>query len=294
MTVTVCRTIADFRAAGDRVRRVGGNLGLVPTMGALHAGHLALVAEARRRATVAAVTIFVNPTQFGPQEDYARYPRDLEADLARCADSGAEIVFAPAVEEMYPAGEVTRVSVPELSAHLCGASRPGHLEGVSTIVAKLFAVAGPCVAVFGRKDYQQLKVVERMVRDLLLPVEIVGYPTVREADGLALSSRNAYLAPDDRRRALAIPRALAGAVRRFDGGERRVGRLRLPVREQLEQAGHRVDYVAIADADRITPWGDDVQLEGRALLAVASFVGAARLIDNVVFTEDSVPVAEAP
>src|SRR5450432_3218578 len=195
-------------------------------MGALHAGHLSLVREARARADVVAVTIFVNPTQFGPSEDFARYPRRLDRDLELCREAGVSHVFAPEASEMYPAGERTRVHVSELTASLCGPHRPGHFDGVTTIVSKLFAVAGACVAVFGRKDYQQLKVIERMTRDLLLPVEIVGLKTLRDTDGLALSSRNAYLTLEERARALAIPRALSAAVSAFASGERRVGRLR--------------------------------------------------------------------
>ena len=284
MTLQVSRTVAEFRAACDRARSKG-SLGLVPTMGALHRGHVALIEEARRRAPSVAVTIFVNPTQFGPKEDLARYPRDLEGDLTKCRGAGAELVFAPDALEMYPEGERTRVRVSELTEHLCGASRPGHFEGVATIVTKLFAATGPCIAVFGRKDYQQLKVIERMTRDLLLPVEIVAYPTVRESDGLALSSRNAYLSDAERRRALAIPRALGAAAARFDAGEREVLALRLSVEQALCAAGLRVDYASVADAERLVPIADQARVGDRALLAVAAFAGATRLIDNVVLGE---------
>ena len=213
MTLELHRSVEEFRLACERVRQGGATLALVPTMGALHEGHLALMREAARQADVVAVTIFVNPTQFGPSEDLASYPRDLEGDLERCRSVGVSLVFAPADSDMYPGGDATRVRVSRLTDHLCGRSRPGHFEGVTTIVAKLFAVAGPCTAVFGRKDYQQLKVIERMTRDLMLPVRIVPHPTVREPDGLALSSRNAYLGADERARARAIPRALSRAVR---------------------------------------------------------------------------------
>src|SRR5262245_49636284 len=262
----VLRTVDEFRKAADRLRAGGGSLGLVPTMGALHEGHRALMREARRRAASTAVTIFVNPTQFGPKEDLARYPRDLQGDLAQCADEGVAVVFAPDVAEMYPPGERTRVRLSGLTEHLCGASRPGHFEGVATVVAKLFAAAGPCVAVFGRKDYQQLQVIRRMTRDLLLPVEVVGYPTVRESDGLALSSRNAFLDADERTRALSIPRALGQAIERHRSGERRVGALREPVQMALESARLRVDYVSIADADELTPEDDATLIGDRALL----------------------------
>ncbi len=260
-------------------------------MGALHAGHVALVHDARRRADDVAVTIFVNPTQFGPNEDFGKYPRPVDADLEKCEAAGARLVFLPEVGEMYPEGERTRVRVDALTDHLCGESRPGHFEGVATVVAKLFALAGPCTAVFGRKDYQQLKVIQRMARDLLMPVEVVGHPTVREADGLALSSRNVYLSPDDRQRALVLSRSLAGAVRRFEGGERSAGALRQPVQAAITELGLRPDYVTLADSETLSPIADEAIVADRALLALAVRVGGARLIDNVVFGEDGAPGA---
>jgi pantoate--beta-alanine ligase len=247
--------------------------------------------EARKYATHVATTIFVNPTQFGPNEDFARYPRTLERDLELCATEGVALVFAPPTTEMYPAGERTRVRVEGLTEALCGPKRPGHFEGVATIVTKLFNAAGPCTAVFGRKDYQQLKVIERMTRDLLLPIQIVGFPTVREASGLALSSRNAYLSDTERQLALSIPRALSQAVRAFEAGERVVGRLRKPVEDALKAANFRIDYVSIAEADALTPYDDVDVLPGRAVLALAAFCGKTRLIDNVVFGEDPAPIA---
>ena len=293
MTLELCRTAQEFRAACDRVRGSGNSLGLVPTMGALHAGHTLLIEAAKKHASRVAVTIFVNPTQFGPNEDFERYPRDLERDLEKCRSSGASIVFSPSVREMYPEGERTRVRVSELGEALCGASRPGHFEGVATIVCKLFAVAGPCSAVFGRKDYQQLKIITRMTRDLMLPITIVDHPTVREPDGLALSSRNAYLSADDRRRALSIPRALSGAVESFSQGARNVKSLREPVARELERAGLKVDYVTLADPERLAPFDDSAELEGHALLALAAVAGSTRLIDNVVLGEDPAPLAAA-
>jgi len=287
----VLRTVHELRSAAERVRARGGSLGLVPTMGALHEGHSALMREARKRTTTTAVTIFVNPTQFGPKEDLARYPRDLAGDIDKCAAEGVSIVFSPDVAEMYPPGEHTRVRVSGLTDYLCGASRPGHFEGVATVVTKLFAAAGPSVAVFGRKDYQQLQVIRRMTRDLLLPVDIVGFPTVRESDGLALSSRNAFLSAEDRARALGIPLSLSRALERFRTGERRVRDLREPVRAALEEAGLRIDYVTIADADELTPFDETATVENRALLAVAAFAGNTRLIDNVVFGEDAPPLS---
>jgi pantoate--beta-alanine ligase len=290
VSLTLVRTAEEFRKACDSVRRDSLRLGLVPTMGALHEGHRALMREAGRRADRVAVTIFVNPTQFGPKEDLSRYPRDLEGDLEKCRAEGVSLVFAPEVTEMYPPGDVTRVRVAELTDGLCGASRPGHFEGVATVVTKLFAITGPSVAVFGRKDYQQFKVIEQLARDLMLPVQVVGFPTIREPDGLALSSRNVYLSPEQRQAALSIPRALSQAVRTFSGGERRAGLLRALVEERLVEAGLRVDYVALADADRLAPYVGDAGVAERTLLALAAFCGSTRLIDNVVLGEDPPPV----
>jgi pantoate--beta-alanine ligase len=282
-------TTAEFRAACDAVRASGARLGFVPTMGALHAGHLHLVRVARRHTERVAVSIFVNPTQFGPNEDFSRYPRDLGRDVELLASAGADLVLAPSPAEMYPAGEQTRVRVASLTDHLCGPFRPGHFEGVATVVTKLFAIAGPCTAVFGRKDYQQLKVIERLVGDLLLPVQVVGEPTVRDADGLALSSRNAYLSAEERRRALAIPRALATAAAAFHGGERLAGSLIEPVREALREAGLRPDYAEIADPEALFPLDPTAVVEDRALIALAAFCGTTRLIDNLVLGEDAAP-----
>lgn len=291
MTLTLHRTVAEFRAAAEAVRSAGKRLGLVPTMGALHAGHLSLVTEARQRAAEVALTIFVNPTQFGPNEDLARYPRNLEQDLELCRAAGVSHVFAPEASEMYPKGERTRVQVSGLTAALCGPHRPNHFDGVTTIVNKLFAVAGECVAVFGRKDYQQLKVIERMTRDLLLPVEIVGFPTLRDTDGLALSSRNAYLTPEERARAGSIPRALSATVKTFSAGERRVSELRRAAQSELAAGGLRLDYATFAGPDDLVPLAEDALAGDRLLFAVAGFMGKTRLIDNVVLGEDPAPIA---
>jgi pantoate--beta-alanine ligase len=280
-------TVAEFRAVCDALRAEDGRLAFVPTMGALHRGHLALVAEARRRAANVAVSIFVNPTQFGPNEDLAKYPRPLERDLELCREAGVRLVFTPTPSEMYPEGERTRVQVSGLTDALCGPFRPGHFEGVATVVTKLFAATGPAVAVFGRKDYQQLQVVRRLATDLLLPIEVVGLPTVRDPDGLALSSRNAYLSPEERQRALALPRGLARALALHAAGERSVEALRRCVLELVLPEATRIDYVTVADADVLRPLSDSEQAGERALLAVALFVGTTRLIDNVVFSEDT-------
>jgi pantoate--beta-alanine ligase len=282
-----------FRRACDDARARGQRVGLVPTMGALHAGHAALVEEARRRAPFVAVSIFVNPTQFGPNEDYARYPRTLEADAETCERAGASAVFAPEVSALYPPGDETRVRVGATAAPLCGAHRPGHFEGVTTIVVKLFSLAGPCVAVFGRKDYQQLRVIARMTADLFLPVELVGLRTVREPDGLALSSRNAYLSPDQRAAALAIPRGLSAATALFARGERDAGVLAAAARESVARIATSIDYVDVADPDNLRVFAPGERTGERALLALAIRLGGARLIDNVVLGEDPAPIPEA-
>ncbi len=279
-----------FRRACDEARARGLRVGLVPTMGALHAGHAALIAEARRHASFVVVSIFVNPTQFGPGEDLARYPRTLDADSATCERAGAAAVFAPAADAMYPPGDETRVRVGATAAPLCGAHRPVHFEGVATVVTKLFALTGPCVAVFGRKDYQQLRVITRLTTDLFLPVEIVGLRTVREPDGLALSSRNAYLSPEQRAAALAIPRGLEAAAAAFARGERDAAALGALARESVARVATSIDYVDVADPESLRVFPPGERTGERALLALAIRLGPARLIDNVVLGEDPAPI----
>jgi pantoate--beta-alanine ligase len=282
---------AEVRALCNAARARGDRVGLVATMGSLHAGHLALVGEARRRAPFVVVSIFVNPTQFGPHEDYPRYPRDLDGDvrkLAQMGGGGADMIFAPEPRAMYPEGDETRVTVGSLAEPLEGEHRPGHFAGVATIVAKLFAVVGPGVAMFGRKDYQQLLVVRRMARDLLLPVEVVGYPIVRERDGLAMSSRNAFLSPDERARSLSIVRGLDAAARLFAAGERSPRELERVARESVAAAATSIDYVEARDADTLSPVPDPIG--PRAVLAVACRIGSTRLIDNIVLGEDTPPL----
>lgn len=286
----VHRTAPNFRGACDALRAAGERVGLVLTMGALHEGHLRLVDHVRALGAVPVVTVFVNPAQFAPNEDFARYPRPLERDLELCRSRNVAAAFVPSVEEMYPPGERTRIHVAALTDVLCGPKRPGHFDGVVTVVAKFFAIAGPCLAAFGRKDYQQLQVIRRMTTDLRLPVEITGMETVREADGLALSSRNAYLGPEERRVAPTIARALGGAVARFAAGERQAAAIRAPVLEALERAGFRVDYVELTTAEALEPVPDTARVPERALLAVAAFLGTTRLIDNVVLGEEPSPV----
>jgi pantoate--beta-alanine ligase len=289
MSSVIVRDPEALRETCDAARARGGTVGFVPTMGALHDGHLALVRAARARASFVVCSIFVNPTQFGPNEDLARYPRDLEGDVEKLA--GVDAVFAPDAHAMYVEGERTRVRVDELTASLCGPHRPGHFEGVATIVAKLFALVGPCKAIFGKKDFQQLAVIRRMARDLFFPVEVVGYPIVREPEGLAMSSRNAYLSADERRRALGLSRGLDAAARAFGAGERRAGALRALAAAEVEAVATSTDYVTIADPDTIAPLADDTTCPDRALLAIACRIGTTRLIDNVVLGEDPPPLS---
>jgi pantoate--beta-alanine ligase len=282
----IVRTRDTLRQALGGARAQGFTVGFVPTMGALHRGHLRLVEEARRRCHYTVVSIFVNPTQFGPGEDLARYPRDLDGDVAKCGGAGVDLVFAPEVIEIYPPGDATRVRVGGLGDNLCGPFRPGHFEGVATVVAKLFALVSPCTAIFGRKDYQQLQIVERMANDLAFAVTVVGMPTERDSDGLALSSRNAYLSPDERSQARSIPRALSGAWSAFQGGERRAGVLRHLVLNHVDKVATSIDYVSLADPTNLELIGDDATLPARALLALALRIGKTRLIDNVVLGDD--------
>jgi pantoate--beta-alanine ligase len=287
LPLRVVRSVSELRTACDEARGKGKRVGLVPTMGALHAGHLALVGEARRKASLVVASIFVNPTQFAPGEDFTRYPRDLEGDARKLGAAGVELLFAPALEEMYPPGDDTRVHMGAIAGMLEGVHRPGHFDGVATVVAKLFAAVGACRAVFGRKDYQQLLVVRRMASDLLAPVEIVGHPIVREPDGLALSSRNAYLSAEERGRALAIVRGLDAAARRFAAGERNARVLERVARAPIEAVATSVDYVEARDADTLAPMAG---VESRAVLVVACRVGTTRLIDNLVLGEDAPPL----
>ena len=286
----IWRSADAFRHACDEARRRGERVALVPTMGALHSGHQALVAEARKNASFVAVSVFVNPTQFGPNEDFARYPRDLDSDVQKSLDAGARGVFAPPPNEMYPPGDETRVRVGALANELCGPHRPGHFEGVATVVAKLLILTGPSTAYFGRKDYQQLKVIERIVKDLFIPVEVVGVPTIRETDGLAMSSRNAYLSADSRAAATAIPRGLTDAARAFAAGERRIGELVRLVRARVEPFANSIDYVDAADPETLRVFGPDQTAPERTLVALAIRTNGARLIDNMVLGEDPAPI----
>jgi len=275
-------TISDARSTSREVRLGGKRLGFVPTMGALHAGHLSLVRAAKAGCDAVAVSIFVNPTQFGPNEDFAKYPRPFESDCAALDKEGVDIIFAPSVEEMYPKGETTWVTVEGLSEKLDGASRPGHFRGVTTIVSKLFHLIEPDIAFFGQKDAAQLAVIRRMVRDQNFPVEIVSCPIVREPDGLAMSSRNAYLSAEDRRRALVLNHSLREVEKEFRGGQIAAPRLRSAGRAVIAQEPQvRLDYFEIVDPDTLDPVD---RISQPTLVAVAAYVGSTRLIDNTALT----------
>jgi len=281
----ICHTIDEMRAARHAARREGKTVGRVPTMGALHEGHLSLVRMARAQCDLVVVSIFINPLQFGPHEDLAKYPRNFDRDRDLLEREGVEVIFAPTVEEMYPAGAITYVTVEALSDRLCGRSRPGHFRGVTTVVSKLFHIVEPDRAFFGQKDAAQSVIIRRMVRDLDIPVQVVIGPIVREPDGLAMSSRNAYLDASQRLSALVLHRSLLAVQERFDRGERKVQAL-IEAGKQVfsEDPSVRLDYLEIVDPETLDPVDD---LSQRALVAVAAFVGKARLIDNVVLSESA-------
>ncbi len=270
------RQIDDLRKALDAFRSEGARLAFVPTMGALHDGHMALVDAAKRAGSRVIVSIFVNPIQFGPNEDLAKYPRREQADSRLLASAGVDLLWMPTPEIMYPEGFATSIRVSGVSEPLDGAHRPGHFDGVATVVSKLFHQVQPHVALFGEKDWQQLQVIRRMVADLDMPIEIQGVPTQREDDGLALSSRNAYLMPEDRTRAVALPRALGAAAKTIgEGGDREAALAQ--AQESLAAAGFEVDYVALVDAESLA-----APIEGQPMrLLAAARIGGTRLIDNI-------------
>jgi len=274
--VQTVRQIDDLRQALDAFRSEGARLAFVPTMGALHDGHMALVEAAKRAGDRVIVSIFVNPIQFGPNEDLAKYPRRDQADSRLLANAGVDLLWMPTPEIMYPEGFATSVRVAGVSEPLDGAHRPGHFDGVATVVSKLFHQVQPDVALFGEKDWQQLQVIRRMVADLDMPIDIQGVPTQREDDGLALSSRNAYLMPEDRTRAVALPRALGAAAKTIgEGGDRDAALAQ--AQESLTAAGFEVDYVALVDAESLA-----APVEGRPMrLLAAARIGGTRLIDNI-------------
>jgi pantoate--beta-alanine ligase len=275
----VTRNIAAARAALAAARHGGRRITLVPTMGALHIAHVSLIDAAKRDGGYLVVSIFVNPTQFGPNEDFERYPRDEAADLATCEKAGVDLVFAPSVEEMYPPQSVTTVHVARLTETLCGPHRPGHFDGVATVVAKLFNIVQPDAAYFGQKDAQQLAVIRQMVRELNLPIEIVACPTVREPDGLAVSSRNAYLNESQRVQARCLYRALREAKALIEGGQADAAAVVKAMRRIVEDAAPaRVDYISVVDPTSMQPVE---RVEQPVLVALAVRIGPTRLIDNL-------------
>ncbi|SHE81643.1 pantoate--beta-alanine ligase [Desulfofundulus australicus DSM 11792] len=276
----VCRTIKEIRDFVHQARSRGLSVGFVPTMGYFHEGHLTLMRRAKEACDVVVVSIFVNPLQFGPREDYDRYPRDLDRDVSLAREVGVDAIFHPSVEEMYPPGFATHVDVEGLTGCLCGLSRPGHFRGVATVVTKLFNIVRPDRAFFGQKDAQQALVIRRMVEDLNMDLEIVTVPTVREDDGLAMSSRNVYLSPEERRAATVLPRSLEAARRAYEAGERDADRLVELVRSMIAaEPRAEIDYVDLRSVPDLQPVS---RLEGPALLALAVRFGCTRLIDNVV------------
>lgn len=278
------KTVLDLRAAIARARSEGKRIALTPTMGNLHSGHAALVTRASQRADFVVATIFVNPLQFGPNEDLASYPRTLDADKEKLLEAGCNLLFTPSVEEMYPHGmaDQTLVSVPHLSEGLCGASRPGHFDGVATVVSKLFNMVQPDLAVFGEKDFQQLAVIRALVRDLNMPIQIIGEPTVRAADGLALSSRNGYLSTEERAKAPALYRVLSTVADGIRCNEA-INSLIDIGKRTLEAEGFRIDYLEVREATSLRPaTGQDRDL----VILVAAFLGKTRLIDNLHLTKE--------
>ena len=275
----VLKEIQPCRDAVRAAQKKGDLVGLVPTMGALHEGHLSLIRTAKRECNYVAVTIFVNPTQFRPGEDFEAYPRRSEEDLAACRSCGVDLVFAPDVATMYPGGELTAVHVPGVTDGLCGANRPGHFDGVATVVTKLFHIVPADRAFFGEKDYQQTVMIRQLVRDLNIPIQIVACPIVREPDGLAMSTRNVYLSEAQRAHAASLYQALSAARKRVDAGERDVAAITAAIREEIPAAGPaEIDYVEIVDATTLEVLSE-VDRPARICLAVR--IGACRLIDNV-------------
>ena len=274
----VVERIAELRDRCETARRAGETVGLVPTMGFFHEGHRSLMRAARANHDFVVTTIFVNPLQFGENEDLAAYPRDLVADTVAAEAEGVDVLFVPSVPEMYPEPTVTTVHVSGLTEGLCGAARPTHFDGVTTVVAKLFSIVGPSTAYFGRKDFQQLAVVQRMAADLDLPVEVVGCPLVREPDGVAMSSRNAYLSHDERGRATGIFASLRAAAAAVEAGERDPGRVRAIVEDEAARHGLELEYAEVRRTSDLAPLAT---IDGEVVVAVASAVGRARLIDNV-------------
>jgi len=281
----IIETIKGMQKRSEEVRSAGYSVALVPTMGFFHDGHIELMRVGKENSDKLIVSIFINPTQFGPAEDYEQYPRDIEGDLKKARNIGVDVVFVPTAKEMYPDDFQTEVQVKNLPRHLCGLSRPGHFDGVTTVVAKLFNITKPHLAVFGQKDFQQLTVITRMVMDLNMDIRILGVPTVREPDGLAMSSRNNYLSPEERKFALCLKRSLDMANKMFHEGEKRAGVIIKAVGSFiLSQSFTKIDYVTICDTVTL----EDIKILGEeSLLALAVYVGHTRLIDNCILRKAS-------
>ena len=276
----IIKKIKLMQEVSDKWRREGNIISCVPTMGFLHQGHVELLSVGREKGDRLIMTIFVNPTQFGPHEDYERYPQDTEGDLDKARSAGVDAVFMPTVEEMYPDGFQSTITVDNITQYLCGKSRPGHFAGVTVVVAKLFNITKPHLAIFGEKDYQQLIVIKQMVRDLNMDIEIIGAPTVREKDGLAMSSRNNYLSPEERLSALSLKKGLDFAKKMVTEGERESAKIKNTVRELiLSHPFTEIDYITICDPEKLT---DMENIDRPSLLALAVRVGKTRLIDNII------------
>jgi pantoate--beta-alanine ligase len=280
----VIATVKEMQRRSEQLRQEAKTIAFVPTMGYLHEGHLALMRDGKNRGDTLIISIFVNPTQFGPKEDYEKYPRDMQRDLKLAQKVGVDIVFTPSAHEMYPDNFQTHVEVERVTQHLCGISRPGHFRGVTTIVAKLFNIVKPHLALFGQKDYQQLVTIKRMVEDLNMDIEIIGVPTVRERDGLAMSSRNTYLSPKKRKEAAKLYRALREGEELFRQSERNAAVILTTVREIIEEAKPTtIDYIKICDAHTLE---DIEEIKNEAIIAVAVQIGKTRLIDNIILKEE--------
>lgn len=285
-------TIREVREAIVAARRAGQRIGFIPTMGYLHEGHTSLIDLCRKHADYLVVSVFVNPTQFGPREDFAQYPRDLAQDRTLIEAHGAQLLFAPPVAEIYPEDSCIRLAIHDLADHLCGPKRPGHFQGVLLVVSKLFHIVQPDVAVFGQKDLQQLVIIQRLVRDLNFPIQIVAGPTVREPDGLAMSSRNSYLSPEERRASTVLYRALQQGKGLIEAGERRASAVTEALTKMISQVpSSRIDYVEIVEVERLQPIE---QIEGRMAIALAVYIGQTRLIDNLVLEVRDGKVSEIP
>ncbi len=278
ITMEILDTVAGMHKRSEELRFLGKSIAFVPTMGFFHEGHLELMRVGRKLADILIISIFVNPIQFGPSEDYEEYPRDLAGDLSKAEKVGVDLAFTPSIDEVYPEGFQTKVTVERVTRHLCGLTRPGHFEGVATVVTKLFNITKPHFAVFGQKDYQQLTVIGRMVKDLNMNLEIVGVPTVREPDGLAMSSRNKYLSPGERKSALSLKKSIDRAATLVEGGERDTGRIKSSLEKIIRSHPFtEIEYISICDP--LTMEDIDV-INGKVLLALAAKVGRTRLIDN--------------